>query len=113
MGEDKKKDALKTEDLPRHVDKTKKKTRSAQPSLVSFLLILCSVMAGTVLYLVITHLIFPGVAILESHVATIILDSFVATAIAFFVMRKINSPMFFICPEKKLDLCSFQCLLIN
>ena len=88
-GEDKKKDALKTKDLPRHVDKTKEKKRSAQPSLVSFLLILCSVMAGTVLYLVITHLIFPGVAILESHVATIILDSSVATALAFFVIRKI------------------------
>ena len=58
-GEDKKKDTLKTEDLPRHVDKTKKKTRSAKPSLVSFLLILCGVMIGTALYLVITHLYFP------------------------------------------------------
>ena len=40
-GEDKKKDTLKTEDLPRHVDKTKKKIQSAKPSLVSFLLIFC------------------------------------------------------------------------
>jgi PAS domain S-box-containing protein len=32
---------------------------------------------------------FPRVEILESHVATIILDSFVATALAFFVIRKV------------------------
>ena len=90
MGEDKKKDALKTEDLPRHVDKTKKKTLLAKTSLVSFLLILCGVMTGTALYLVITHYIFPRVEILESHMATIILDSLVATVLAFFVIRKIH-----------------------
>ncbi len=90
MGEDKKKDALKTEDLPRHVDKTKKKTLSAKTGLVSFLLILCGVMAGTALYLVVTHYIFPRVEILESHMATIILDSLVATVLAFFVIRKIH-----------------------
>ena len=89
-GEDKKKDALKTEDLPRHVDKTKKKTLSVKTSLVSFLLILCAVMVGTALYLVITHYIFPRVEILESHMATIILDSLVATVLAFFVIRKIH-----------------------
>jgi PAS domain S-box-containing protein len=46
-------------------------------------------MVGTTLYLVITHFVFPRLEILESHVATIILDSFVATAIAFFVIRKV------------------------
>ncbi len=90
MGEDKKKDTLKTKDLPRHVDSAKEKTRSSEPSLLSFLLILCGVMTGTALYLVITHYIFPRVEILESHMATIILDSLVATVLAFFVIRKIH-----------------------
>lgn len=90
MGEDKKKDALKTEDLPRHVDKTKKKTLLAKTSLISFLLILCAVMAATALYFFITHVIFPSVAIIQSHVATIILDSLVATGVAYFVMQKIR-----------------------
>jgi PAS domain S-box-containing protein len=88
-GEDKKKDTLKTKDLPHHVDNGKEKARSSEPSLVSFLLVLCTVMVGTALYIVITHFIFSGVKILESHVATIILDSFIATAIAFFVIRKV------------------------
>jgi PAS domain S-box-containing protein len=90
MGEDKKKDTLKTKNLLLHVDSAKEKTRSSEPSLLSFLLILCGVMTGTALYLVITHYIFPRVEILESHIATIILDSLVATAIAFFVIRKIH-----------------------
>lgn len=88
--EDKKKDTLKTNNLLLHIDNAKEKTRSSEPSLVSFLLILCTVMLGTALYFVITHFIFPGVKILESHVATIILDSFVATVLAFFVIRKIH-----------------------
>jgi PAS domain S-box-containing protein len=88
--ENKKTDMLKTKKLLRHIDKAKGKTRSGEPSLVSFLLILCTVMVGTALYFVITHFVFPRLEILESHVATIILDSFVATAIAFFVIRKIS-----------------------
>ena len=90
MGEDKKKDTLKTKNLLLHVDSAKEKTRSSEPSLLSFLLILCGVMTGTALYLVITHYIFPRVEILESHIATIILDSLVATVLAFFVIRKIH-----------------------
>ena len=90
MGEDKKKDTLKTKNLLRHVDSDEGKDPVEQAkSLLSFLLILCGVMTGTALYLVITHYIFPRVEILESHIATIILDSLVATVVAFFVIRKI------------------------
>jgi PAS domain S-box-containing protein len=89
-GEDKKKDTLKTKSLLQSVGKAKEKNSSSEPNLVSFFLILCSVMAGTALYFVFSHYVFPRVAILESHVATIILDSFVATVLAFFVIRKIH-----------------------
>ncbi|MBP1734870.1 MAG: sensory transduction histidine kinase, partial [Deltaproteobacteria bacterium] len=87
--EDKKQDTLKTRNLPQYNDKEKEDIRSSEPTLVSFLLILCTVMAGTTLYFVISHFVFPRVVILESHVATIILDSFVAAAVAFFVIRKV------------------------
>lgn len=59
------------------------------PSIFSFLVILCLVAACSALYLSLSHFVFPNFALLESHVATVIVDSLVATLVAFFVMRKI------------------------
>lgn len=74
--------------LFRNVDK--KRLHSVRPDLVSFLLILCAVMVGTACYLLITHFVFPGLDILESHVSIIVLNSFAAAGVAFVVLRKIH-----------------------
>jgi PAS domain S-box-containing protein len=87
--EDKKKDILRTKNLISRATKEKVEVQSVKPSLASFLFILLLVMVSTALYLFISHFAFPGFPILESHVFTIILDSLVATLVAFLVMRKV------------------------
>jgi PAS domain S-box-containing protein len=67
-----------------------KKNQSDQPNLFSFLFILGAVMIGSACYFMITHFIFPGVEILESHVVTILLNSTLVTVIAFILMKKIH-----------------------
>lgn len=47
-------------------------------------------MIGSAFYFMITHLIFPGVEFLESHVVTIFLNSTLVTVIAFILTKKIH-----------------------
>ena len=87
--EDKKKDNLRTKNLISRATKEKIEVQSVKPSLASFLFTLLFVMVSIALYLSISHFAFPGFPILESHIFTIILDSLVATLVAFLVMRKV------------------------
>jgi PAS domain S-box-containing protein len=88
--EDTKKRFLKTKSLLRTAYKDWDDILFGGPNLSSFFLILGLVMVFSALYLSLSHFIFPGFALLESHIATIILDSLVATVVAFFVIRKMH-----------------------
>jgi PAS domain S-box-containing protein len=70
--------------------KIKKEASRHGHTMISLFLSLILVMLGTATYLFISHLLFPDIAFLESHMATIVLDSFVATIVAFFVMWRFN-----------------------
>lgn len=63
---------------------------SDRTEIIGGVVTLVLVMLGTSSYLVITHLIFPELHVLETHIAIILVDSLVATAVAYFVFRRIR-----------------------
>lgn len=68
----------------------KKEIRWHGHTFISLFFSLLFVMLGTATYLFFSHLLFPDIAFLESHIATIILDSIVATIVAFLVLWRFN-----------------------